>query len=113
MRKDERCHARRIVLAERHEDGFMNPGRLLWRKKLIEQLTLIFETIERKILDRCHAVELPSWAAPACADMLHSAILPHHTKWFQLFEQLRFIVVDEAHSYRGVEPADSSPASPR
>jgi len=35
-------------------------------------------------------------------DMLHSAILPHHTKWFQLFEQLRFIVVDEAHSYRGV-----------
>lgn len=35
-------------------------------------------------------------------DMLHSAILPHHTKWFQLFEQLRYIVVDEAHSYRGV-----------
>jgi DEAD/DEAH box helicase domain-containing protein len=35
-------------------------------------------------------------------DMLHTAILPHHTKWFQLFEQLRFIVVDEAHSYRGV-----------
>jgi DEAD/DEAH box helicase domain-containing protein len=35
-------------------------------------------------------------------DMLHSAILPHHTKWFQLFEQLRFIVVDEAHTYRGV-----------
>jgi DEAD/DEAH box helicase domain-containing protein len=35
-------------------------------------------------------------------DMLHAAILPHHTKWFQLFEQLRFIVVDEAHSYRGV-----------
>ncbi|MGI8704058.1 MAG: DEAD/DEAH box helicase [Candidatus Limnocylindrales bacterium] len=35
-------------------------------------------------------------------DMLHTAILPHHTKWFQLFEQLRFIVVDEAHGYRGV-----------
>jgi DEAD/DEAH box helicase domain-containing protein len=35
-------------------------------------------------------------------DMLHSAILPHHTKWFQLFEQLRFIVVDELHTYRGV-----------
>jgi DEAD/DEAH box helicase domain-containing protein len=35
-------------------------------------------------------------------DMLHSAILPHHTKWFQLFEQLRYIVVDETHSYRGV-----------
>ncbi|MDQ3937231.1 MAG: DEAD/DEAH box helicase, partial [Chloroflexota bacterium] len=35
-------------------------------------------------------------------DMLHAAILPHHTKWFQLFEQLRFVVVDEAHTYRGV-----------
>src|SRR5205809_2691398 len=35
-------------------------------------------------------------------DMLHAAILPHHTKWFQLFEQLRIIVVDELHSYRGV-----------
>jgi len=35
-------------------------------------------------------------------DMLHAAILPHHTKWFQLFEQLRYIVVDEAHTYRGV-----------
>src|SRR2546430_4576689 len=35
-------------------------------------------------------------------DMLHAAILPHHTKWFQLFEQLRIIVVDELHTYRGV-----------
>jgi DEAD/DEAH box helicase domain-containing protein len=35
-------------------------------------------------------------------DMLHSAILPHHTKWFQLFEQLRYVVIDEAHTYRGV-----------
>ena len=35
-------------------------------------------------------------------DMLHSAILPHHTKWFQLFEQLKLIVIDELHTYRGV-----------
>jgi len=35
-------------------------------------------------------------------DMLHSAMLPHHTKWFQLFEQLRVIVIDELHTYRGV-----------
>jgi DEAD/DEAH box helicase domain-containing protein len=35
-------------------------------------------------------------------DMLHAAILPHHTKWYQLFEQLRYVVVDEAHAYRGV-----------
>ena len=35
-------------------------------------------------------------------DMLHAAILPHHTKWFQLFEQLQVIVVDELHTYRGL-----------
>ncbi len=35
-------------------------------------------------------------------DMLSTAMLPHHTKWFQLFEQLRFIVIDEAHTYRGI-----------
>ncbi|MCY0903155.1 MAG: DEAD/DEAH box helicase, partial [Firmicutes bacterium] len=35
-------------------------------------------------------------------DMLHSAILPHHTKWVSFFEHLRFIVIDEVHTYRGV-----------
>ena len=35
-------------------------------------------------------------------DMLSTAVLPHHTKWFQLFEQLRYIVIDEAHTYRGI-----------
>ncbi|WP_274362226.1 DEAD/DEAH box helicase [Paenibacillus thermotolerans] len=35
-------------------------------------------------------------------DMLHSAILPHHTKWVKLFENIKFIVIDELHSYRGV-----------
>ena len=35
-------------------------------------------------------------------DMLHAAILPHHTKWFQLFEQLKIIVIDELHTYRGL-----------
>ncbi len=35
-------------------------------------------------------------------DMLHSAILPHHTKWVQLFQNLEFIVIDEMHQYRGV-----------
>jgi DEAD/DEAH box helicase domain-containing protein len=35
-------------------------------------------------------------------DMLHAAILPHHTKWVKLFENLKYIVIDELHSYRGV-----------
>lgn len=35
-------------------------------------------------------------------DMLHSAILPHHTKWVSFFENLRYIVIDELHIYRGI-----------
>ena len=35
-------------------------------------------------------------------DMLHTGILPHHTKWTRLFENLKYIVIDELHSYRGV-----------
>jgi len=35
-------------------------------------------------------------------DMLHSGILPHHPKWARLFENLKFIVIDELHAYRGV-----------
>ena len=35
-------------------------------------------------------------------DMLHSGVLPHHTRWARFFEHLRYIVVDELHSYRGV-----------
>ena len=35
-------------------------------------------------------------------DMLHTGILPHHTNWTRLFENLRYIVIDELHYYRGV-----------
>ncbi|AQQ53595.1 DEAD/DEAH box helicase [Planococcus lenghuensis] len=35
-------------------------------------------------------------------DMLHSGILPHHTKWVSLFENLKYIVIDELHTYKGI-----------
>ncbi len=35
-------------------------------------------------------------------DMLHQGILPHHTLWVKLFENLRYVVIDEVHQYRGV-----------
>jgi DEAD/DEAH box helicase domain-containing protein len=35
-------------------------------------------------------------------DMVHSGILPHHPRWAKLFENLRYVVVDELHAYRGV-----------
>lgn len=35
-------------------------------------------------------------------DMLHVGILPHHPRWQAFFTQLRFVVLDEMHAYRGV-----------
>lgn len=35
-------------------------------------------------------------------DMLHSGILPNHTRWSRVFQNLRFVVIDELHTYRGV-----------
>lgn len=34
--------------------------------------------------------------------MLHSGILPHHTKWVNLFENLKYVIIDELHYYTGV-----------
>jgi len=35
-------------------------------------------------------------------DMLHTGILPHHASWARLFSNLRYVVIDELHTYRGV-----------
>jgi DEAD/DEAH box helicase domain-containing protein len=51
---------------------------------------------ERRVVrDRAHVVLTNP-------DMLHTAILPHHARWMKLFENLRYVVVDEIHHYRGV-----------
>ena len=48
------------------------------------------------------AVRLAGHIVVTNPDMLHAGILPHHTKWQRLFENLRYVVVDELHHYRGV-----------
>jgi DEAD/DEAH box helicase domain-containing protein len=35
-------------------------------------------------------------------DMLHTGVLPHHTRWRRLFSSLEHVVIDELHTYRGV-----------
>ncbi|MDR2020008.1 MAG: DEAD/DEAH box helicase [Treponema sp.] len=35
-------------------------------------------------------------------DMLHAGILPNHPKWIRFFSHLKYVVIDEAHAYRGV-----------
>jgi DEAD/DEAH box helicase domain-containing protein len=52
--------------------------------------------------DARQAIRLHGDVVVSNPDMLHQAILPHHTKWAQFFENLRFVVIDEIHTYRGV-----------
>ena len=35
-------------------------------------------------------------------DMLHAGVLPNHPKWIKFWENLRYVVIDELHSYRGI-----------
>ena len=35
-------------------------------------------------------------------DMLHASILPYHPKWGRFFSNLRYVVIDEIHTYRGI-----------
>jgi len=41
-------------------------------------------------------------------DMLHAAILPYHPKWSSFFSELRYVVIDEVHTYRGILGAQVS-----
>ena len=52
--------------------------------------------------DQRQAIRLSGDIVVTNPDMLHQGILPHHTKWAQLFENLEFVVIDEIHAYRGV-----------
>lgn len=48
------------------------------------------------------AVRLAGHVVVTNPDMLHQGILPNHTHWVKLFENLKFVVIDEIHSYRGI-----------
>ena len=52
--------------------------------------------------DQRQAIRLNGDIVVTNPDMLHQAILPHHTKWAQFFESLQYVVIDEIHTYKGV-----------
>ena len=49
-----------------------------------------------------HAIKRAARLLVTNPDMLHMGILPYHNGWATFFRNLRFVVVDEAHIYRGV-----------
>ncbi len=86
-----------------------------------DQLSVIgnqLSTLQSLLTDDCSLItgiydgDTPSSARPAIRksarivlsnpDMLHTGILPHHTNWLEFFSNLKYIVIDEAHTYRGV-----------
>ena len=78
----------------------------------VDELQGLVRTLERDIKTFTYDGDTPASARRAIRaaghivvtnpDMLHTAILPHHTKWLRLFENLRYVVIDELHQYRGV-----------
>jgi len=80
-----------------------------------DQLAELYDTIDRldqniKVFtydgdtpqDARQAIRARGHIVLSNPDMLHTGILPHHTRWQRLFENLRFLVLDELHTYRGV-----------
>ncbi len=78
----------------------------------VHELTSTIEDVDVKIGTYTFDGDTPASARKAVRnaghiivtnpDMLHSGILPHHTIWIKLFENLEFVVIDELHHYRGV-----------
>jgi len=78
----------------------------------VDELQGLIRVLERDIKTFTYDGDTPASARRAIRaagqvvvtnpDMLHTAILPHHTKWLRLFENLRYVVIDELHQYRGV-----------
>ncbi len=90
---------------------YLFPTKALAQDQLAE-LTAFIQAIGADIGAFTYDGDTPQDARPAIRarahlvvtnpDMLHKGVLPHHTKWVKLFENLRFVVLDELHSYRGV-----------
>ncbi len=78
------------------------------RKELLELKDLLGEDIRAEVYDgdtpadARRSLRARAHIVITNPDMLHAGILPHHTKWAKLFENLRLIVIDEMHTYRGV-----------
>jgi DEAD/DEAH box helicase domain-containing protein len=90
---------------------YLFPTKALSQDQMVELQDLI-DRIEQPVATYTYDGDTPADARQAIRtqgdvvitnpDMLHTAILPHHTKWVSFFQNLKFVVIDELHSYRGV-----------
>src|SRR5919199_5057091 len=90
---------------------YLFPTKALAQDQLAELLGLA-SALDRDIKTYTYDGDTPAQARQAIRqaghivvtnpDMLHTGILPHHTRWVKLFQNLRYVVIDELHAYRGV-----------
>jgi DEAD/DEAH box helicase domain-containing protein len=95
-----------------HDDGavvlYLSPTKALAADQLAAIRSLRLPTVRAETYDGDTEASARRWIREhanvilANPDMLHFGILPNHTWWSAFFRQLRFVVIDEAHSYRGV-----------
>ena len=105
---------------------YLFPTKALAQDQLAELLTLTGRLEEHVSIGACtydgdtpqdarRAVRGRAHLVLSNPDMLHSGILPHHPRWAKLFENLRFVVIDELHAYRGGlwQPSGQHPPASR
>jgi len=103
------------VLAALMEDESARALYLFPTKALTQDQLSNLQILQSKIQDLKSAIydgDTPQRDRPAVRknthilltnpDMLHTGILPHHTNWADFFRNLKFVVIDELHTYRGV-----------
>ncbi|GAP60476.1 uncharacterized ATP-dependent helicase YprA [Arthrobacter sp. Hiyo1] len=95
-----------------HDDGavtlYLSPTKALAADQLAAIRALKLPTVRAETYDGDTEQSQRRWIRDhanfilANPDMLHFGILPNHTWWARFFRRLRYVIVDEAHSYRGV-----------
>ncbi|WP_144659120.1 DEAD/DEAH box helicase [Paenarthrobacter nicotinovorans] len=95
-----------------HDDGavtlYLSPTKALAADQLAAIRALNLPTVRAETYDGDTDPASRRWIRDhanfilANPDMLHFGILPNHTWWARFFRRLRYVIVDEAHSYRGV-----------
>ena len=95
-----------------HDDGavtlYLSPTKALAADQLAAIRSLNLSTVRAETYDGDTDMAARRWIRDhanfilANPDMLHFGILPNHAWWAKFFRRLRYVIVDEAHSYRGV-----------
>ena len=90
---------------------YLFPTKALAQDQLAE-LRALDATLGHRIKAHTYDGDTPQSARPSIRksarivitnpDMLHAGILPHHTRWARFFQGIRYVVLDEIHTYRGV-----------